>query len=310
MQETVAEYIQYKRDLGFVCKADGSDLRTFAKYADKYASGKPLTIKLALEWSSLPKSGIKRHNSLIGHLRTFAKYLIVEDKRTQLIPKGIYRVTSKRVEPYIYSKDEILLLMNTEVYEPLREFANYTFSTIIGLLSCTGLRIGEAIALKHDDIDWKNGLLNVFDSKNMPRRSVPVDSSVIKQLQRYQRRKTRSFSINTQETFFVADNGNSLSYQNVYFAWKRVREITGIGGKNRRLPRMHDLRHTFACRYLERAYRENKDVDASVHSLSIYLGHSSLRDTYWYLTGVPELMALVGRRCEEHVLKYRQKNKS
>jgi hypothetical protein len=36
--------------------------------------------------------------------------------------------------------------------------------------------------------------------------------------------------------------------------------------------------------------------------LCTYLGHANISDTYWYLTGTPELMELVGARFERFVL--------
>ena len=33
-------------------------------------------------------------------------------------------------------------------------------------------------------------------------------------------------------------------------------------------------------------------------ALSTYVGHAKVSDTYWYLTGVPDLMAIAGQRFE------------
>jgi hypothetical protein len=55
-----------------------------------------------------------------------------------------------------------------------------------------------------------------------------------------------------------------------------------------------------AVRTLLRWYREGVDVDRKMPALSTYLGHVEVRDTYWYLTAVPELMALTGARFEAY----------
>lgn len=36
-------------------------------------------------------------------------------------------------------------------------------------------------------------------------------------------------------------------------------------------------------------------------ALSTYMGHAKVSNTYWYLTGVPELLQVVGRRFEHFV---------
>ena len=63
---------------------------------------------------------------------------------------------------------------------------------------------------------------------------------------------------------------------------------------------LHDLRHTFVCRRILLWHEQGVDVDAAIHSLSTYLGHAKVTDTYWYLTGFPELMAWTARRFEQY----------
>jgi hypothetical protein len=41
------------------------------------------------------------------------------------------------------------------------------------------------------------------------------------------------------------------------------------------------------------------DVDQMMLALSTYMGHAEIFYTYWYLTAVPELMALVGSKFEQ-----------
>ena len=41
------------------------------------------------------------------------------------------------------------------------------------------------------------------------------------------------------------------------------------------------------------------DIDQAMLSLSTYLGHVKITHSYWYLTSVPELMALAGAKFEQ-----------
>jgi len=63
-------------------------------------------------------------------------------------------------------------------------------------------------------------------------------------------------------------------------------------------PRVHDLRHSFAVRRLVLWHEQGEDVDQKMLALSTYLGHARISNTYWYLTGVPELMSLAAKRFE------------
>jgi hypothetical protein len=51
-------------------------------------------------------------------------------------------------------------------------------------------------------------------------------------------------------------------------------------------------------RCLLRWYEEGSDVDQKILALSTYLGHAKVTDTYWYLSAVPELMAITSLRFE------------
>ena len=63
-------------------------------------------------------------------------------------------------------------------------------------------------------------------------------------------------------------------------------------------PRLHDLRHSFAVNTILRWYRAGEDVERLLPTLTTYLGHSKVRDTYWYLSACPELMGEAASRLE------------
>ena len=63
-------------------------------------------------------------------------------------------------------------------------------------------------------------------------------------------------------------------------------------------PRIHDLRHTFIVRRVMLWHAQGVDVDPQMLALSTYVGHAMVTNTYWYLTGVPELMALAAAKFE------------
>jgi integrase len=77
----------------------------------------------------------------------------------------------------------------------------------------------------------------------------------------------------------------------------------GLGGQLRsngavRKVRIHDLRHTFACRRLLQWYRDGIDIDHALASLSTYLGHRKVTYTYWYLSASGALLSIACERFE------------
>lgn len=310
MLEMVNEYIRYKRDTGFAFRSSAVALHSFAKFADEYAFGKPLTIPLAIQWATTSQAGPQRHVTCIKVLKPFAEYLCIIDPRTELIPGKILGPRSPRPEPYIYSDMEIVRLMETEAYMPKRKRCNNTFSIIIGLLACTGMRISEVLSIQRRDIDWDQKTIIVRNSKNLPLRLVPLDPSTMIQLLQFSKRWHGKQMKNGNEPFFVSLNGGFINYNIFYTAWKRLLVKVGIAKKHHgKNPRPHDLRHTFACNQLLRAYKEKRNIEVTISMLAVYFGHKSVKDTYWYLTGIPALLELSGKRFEEYIKDQRKKSK-
>ena len=94
------------------------------------------------------------------------------------------------------------------------------------------------------------------------------------------------------------------AYSTVLGVFLRLARSVGLrGGPGQRGPRIHDLRHTFAVRSLERAATRNA-VARHIVALSTYLGHAHVTDTYWYLQATPILMARIaaaGEACTGEV---------
>jgi integrase len=80
---------------------------------------------------------------------------------------------------------------------------------------------------------------------------------------------------------------NSLRHQ---LGWARKGQ--------QKAPRIHDLRHSFAVRRLLYWYKEGANIDQKIAALATYLGHVKVTDTYWYITAVPELLAVAASRFE------------
>jgi integrase len=165
---------------------------------------------------------------------------------------------------------------------------------VVGLLDCTGLRIGEALALTDHDIDWSAGILTVRYAKGGHQRLVPVQSSTLRALQTYRALRDKAIAPRVAPRLFVGLRGQPLGYFAIGPVFRRL--CRGLGWIQPPVPRLHDLRHTFAVRTLLRWYRSGEPIGPKLWTLSTYLGHRHLADTYWYLTAVPELMQLSQER--------------
>ena len=117
----------------------------------------------------------------------------------------------------------------------------------------------------------------------------------------YSQLRDTTLSTKRCEALFVSTVGTRLFYENVHPNFQRLTRDAGITARSERCrPRIHCLRHTFAVVTLTGWYRDGLNIDSRVHLLSTYLGHVKVSSTYWYLTGVPELMGLLGQAFERY----------
>ena len=184
-------------------------------------------------------------------------------------------------------------LARQSIVSPLRAA---TYDTLIGLLTVSGLRIGEAIKLDRSDLDWAQGVLLIRESKFGKSRLVPLHPSSMQALSDYAVLRDDFQPRPKELSFFVSLKRKRLLYAVVQQTFRRLVDTAGIGANAPSAPRLHDLRHTFAVRTLLDWYRAGEDVQAKMPSLSTYLGHREPACTYWYLSAAPELLALAAAR--------------
>jgi integrase len=99
--------------------------------------------------------------------------------------------------------------------------------------------------------------------------------------------------------FFLSARGTRLGCRAVEYTFTRLREQLGWKARGHHTaPRLQNLRHTFICHRLIDWYHQGIDVDRAMLALSTYVGHAQVTDTYWYITGIPELMGIATQRFE------------
>ncbi len=206
----------------------------------------------------------------------------------------------KRAKPYVYSDAEICALLAAALaLPPAGGLRRWTYHTLFGLMTVTGMRISEAMSLERDDVDLDAGILTVRLTKFGKSRLVPLHLTTRTALRNYASRRDAMLGSRCGATFFVAERGGRLRHQYVHRVFLQLSREIGLRGPGDHTgPRVHDLRHRFAIRTLLDWYRAGKDVEQLLPVLSTYLGHACVQDTYWYLSACPELMGEAARRLD------------
>jgi integrase len=298
LQQTVEDYLALRRSLGYKLETDGRRLFNFAAFLDREDSP-VITTRLALAWATRP-AGISAQTAArrLAIVRRFAEFVCTLDPRTEVPPSDSLPYRKTRSLPYVYSRADVqALIRGIEVLRAPR-FRRSTFSTLIGLLVVTGMRVGEAIGLDRSDFDRRKGVLTIREGKFGKSREVPLHSTARAALRRYERERDRRCLRPDSLSFFISMAGSRLHRQNVSLTFTRVLRRAGLLDRKPRRPRIHDLRHTFAVNTLIDWYRAGLDVETQIPLLSTYLGHVSPSSTYWYLSAVPELVGRAAERLE------------
>jgi integrase len=304
MAQHARAYLKHRRTLGFELRWGEHLVVRFAEFTDRSGCRGPLTTDLILRWVHLPKTAAKSYTKRrLSAVRGFARYLNARDARNEvpdsrLVPKPL------RPQPHFYDEHQLgQLLTAAGRMKSTYDLRPLTYQTLFGLLASTGLRISEALKLTRGQIDLERGILRVEHTKFKKSRLVPLHPTARRALRRYAAARDSQWGSHGERAFFVDGHGLALKYPTVIAAFRRLCRDLGWhrGNGEWPRPRIHDLRHSFACRCLLRWYRDGEDVHHRIVSLSTYLGHSNATSTYWYLTAVPELLAVAGNRFERFV---------
>jgi integrase len=298
LRSTLEKYLSMRKGLGYKYEHQTRRLADFVAFMEKHKAT-IITTKLTMEWATLPPD---RHASWalrLSDVRGFARHVANLDPRTEVPPAGILPGW-KRAKPYVYSDVEIgALLAAALALPPQNGLRRWTYHTLFGLIAATGMRLSEAMGLERDDVDLNAGVLTVRLTKFGKSRLVPLHPTTSAALRSYANRRNSHLGPRCGSTFFVAEQGGRLLHQYVHRVfWRLSREIGLRSPGDRTGPRVHDFRHRFAIRTLLDWYREGKNVEPQLPVLSTYLGHTCVRDTYWYLSACPELMEEAARRLD------------
>lgn len=294
LTETVSSYVAVRRALGFSYERAGAVLRRFARFADERGDTLVRT-DTVVAWAGAAAS-LGERNRRLRTVARFARYVHGQDDRHDIPPDDLFPHTRHRPVPYIFSPEGIgRLVAEARLLPPEGSLRPLTYSTLFSLLAATGLRIGEALALRLSDL-IADGLV-VRTTKFRKTRLVPLHDTAVAGLERY---LTRRLPLNGEDDRLLVDHrARKLLYGTVNNVFNKLADRLGLQrGPDQPKPHLHSLRHTFAVRALESCPNEREHVGRHLLALSTYLGHSSIAHTYWYLEATPQLLGDISRACE------------
>ncbi|MDA0232841.1 MAG: tyrosine-type recombinase/integrase [Chloroflexi bacterium] len=299
----ITRYLNLNTALGRCFSGERATLRSLdsALVANE---AEDLTLDSFLHWTSSLvhlKSGVRRNRMRV--VRNLCLYRRRTEPACFVPDQALFPPPHQYVQPYIFNEKEIAqlidttgTLLTTRAY-PLR---SPVFRLGIGLLYTTGLRRGELLRIRLGDYDPMAQTLLVRPSKFHKSRLLPLSLDMAQEIKRYfaARRAHRPETMTPEAPLFW--NGSSVlrSYTGTGLCrvFHALLQRTDIRKPDGQLPRVHDVRHSFAMNVLLRWYRSGIDVHAKLPLLATYMGHVSVASTQYYLRFIEPLACAASQR--------------
>jgi integrase/recombinase XerD len=231
LRKPVREYVALRRALGYKLRTFDARLNEFVAFL-KARKAEYITAALAVAWALESSQG--RGTSASARLRIvrgFAVHLSASDARTEIPPPRAIPRTAVAIRPYIFTEDEILRLMQAarKLFSPLAQELKahcklrcHTYHCLIGLLAATGMRSGEAVRLRTEDVDLSQRLLTIRDTKFGKSRLVPIHATTATALAAYAARRDTFPGKTCVATFFISERRRTIGDSALHAAFRTI----------------------------------------------------------------------------------------
>ncbi len=296
LSAAVDSYLADRRAAGFQLNDQEGILRDFTRFAG--ARGDAFVrSRTVLAWVRARQGSPLRRCVRLRTVVHLARYLHAEDDRHEVPPAEAFgRHRPRRRPPFLFTPPQVAALVREAGSLGLEtSLQPRVYSTLFGLLACTGLRISEALKLRLEDVT-SEGLV-IRNTKFGKSRLLALHPSTRKALDRYLER--RGQEAGACPYVFVSMKGQRLHANTARGVFRRLVASLGIAGPNDEpRPRLHDLRFYFANQVMANLPDDHRGISRHMVALTTYLGHSDVRNSYWYLEASPKLLSRIAENCE------------
>jgi integrase/recombinase XerD len=299
LSQCLDEYIRHRRSLGVCFHGEQVRLSTFLRTVGdrEIATVTPQAVRRYIDGRGpVTQAWLSRYHTV----NAFYRFAIRREYATTSPLPRTRPVVAQTFVPYLYSDADMRRLLTAvdERHEEDWLVRPATMRTLLLLLYASGLRISEALALDIRDVDLRERLLTIRETKFYKSRLVPIGDDLTGVLRRYRNRQYAGTDRAPTGPFLSDHHHRRILRQTAELVFYRVRQQAGLDhpvGRSFR-PRLHDLRHTFAMNRLLTWYHEGHNVQRLLPHLTTYLGHRSVVETQRYLQMTSDVAMQAGLR--------------
>ena len=280
----IIKYLEEQRDINHNVIYLKYILRDFDLYLYRNYKNEMngITKELITGWlvkKDTEKYSTRKHRASI--IKNFCLFLTNYIDNVWIVNTKLYYKGDKYI-PYIFTQNQILEIFKT-IEKTNRKLLNQQiFEIIINILYSCGARITEILSLKLIDIDIENSCIIINNSKGRKQRIVPLTKYIVELLERY---IDNNCSINNLNDYIFKNSYNNkpISRVTILNYFHELCEKLSIRTKDNKLPRIHDLRHTFIVHSIYKLESERKNINVYLPVLSTLVGHENIESTSYYL---------------------------
>ena len=297
------DFIDLKCATGLKYDTGAKTLRQFVRYCKQNIHTDYLPEDAIYNWITDTKNqSIKTKNNLNGVLTGWAKYVFSLGYIPLRLPSIRYSRNTAFV-PHIFTDEELEKIWNcVDNIRPSHQFPNMhrCIPVLFRLLYGCGLRIGEALQIRLQDIDFDKNVITLYHTKLDRERLVPMSDSLAKVIKKYI--ESNGEITNGDMLIFFYRKGEALSTHTIYGRFRLTLEKSGIPYEGKlRGPRLHDFRHTFAVRTMNRLFDKGNDLYVTLPIISAYLGHANLDTTEKYIRLTEDRLSTISNSMQLHI---------
>lgn len=299
------QFLAFKRAMGMGYRRAEFVLNSFVRFVrDQYGERSAPLDQAVTQWATRigDRKAITVGNEF-GVVRQLCLFRRRSDPYGFVPDHAVAPVKESVFVPYIFSRDEVLTLVDAASRHEGRNIWGAMLRTLTLVLYCTGMRLGEATRLHLVDVDLRRAVLTVQRSKGRS-RILAIRDDLVVELRQYLRQREEVLEASGADdpvTLFIRRDGSALTLRAASDALRGLLRDLGLKPPHGRAgARPYEFRHAFAVHRLTAWAVEGVDVHTKLPLLSAYLGHQNILGTEVYLKATPELLQLASQRFEQH----------
>lgn len=283
-------YLTFKQSMGFHGNSRIEHLRNFDRYCTEH--GLEHFDRSTVEGWVVSRQTSRPNfcRSWMSYIRDFGRWERINGNKDAYVLSDDWKAGLIRSQPYLLTNEEVTKFFQAAARVKTTSPWKWQGLAFFALMHSCGLRTCEVRRLAPCDVNLNEGVIDVHWAKGNYSRQLPLTDQIVKILADCDR-SSRGFFGNARVAFFISSAGNPVDPATVGGVFNRIwDQAVLLRPHDGNQPRPYDFRHHFAYANIERWMAEGTDVNAMLPYLSRYMGHASLKSTYYYIHTSPDFM--------------------